>query len=128
MQQPSGSLKINCGVPQGSILGPLLFLIYVNDFSSCITKGKTIMFADNTNLFFSKNCYERVLQIANAELKRVDTWLTANKLSLNIDKTNYIVFRTPRSKLPDQHTLQLRKKDIKRVASLKILGINHYSA
>ena len=56
-------------------------------------------------------------------MKSVDAWLTANKLSLNIDKTNYIVFRTPRSKLPDQHTLQLRKKDIKRVASLKFLGI-----
>ena len=53
--QLSGTLKINCGVPQGSILGPLLFLIYVNDFSSCITKGKTIMFADDTILFFSEN-------------------------------------------------------------------------
>ena len=121
--QLSGTLKINCGVPQGSILGPLLFLIYVNDFSSCITKGKTIMFANDTNLFFSENCYERVFKVANAELKSVDNWLTANKLSLNINKTNYIVFRTPHYKLPDQHTLQLRKKHIKRVASLKFLGI-----
>ena len=96
----SGTLKINCGVPQGCILGPLLFLIYVNDFSSCITKGKTIMFADDTNLFFSENCFERVFQVAKAELKSVDNWLTANKLSLNT-KTNYIVFRTPNSKLPD---------------------------
>ena len=54
--QLSGTLKINCGVPQGSILGRLLFLIYANDFSSCITKGKTIMFADDTNLFFSEKC------------------------------------------------------------------------
>ena len=54
--QLSGTLKINCGVPQSSILGRLLFLIYANDFSSCITKGKTIMFADDTNLFFSENC------------------------------------------------------------------------
>ena len=49
------------------------------------------MFADDTNLFFSENCYERVFQVANAELKSVDNWLTANKLSLNINKTNYIV-------------------------------------
>ena len=56
--QLSGTLKINCGVPQGSILGPLLFLIYINNFSSCIAKGKTIMFAKDTNLFFSENCYE----------------------------------------------------------------------
>ena len=121
--QLSGTLKINCGVPQGPILGPSLFLIYVNDVSSCITKGKTIMFADDTNWFFSENCYERVFQVANAELISVDNWLTANKLSLNINKTNYIVFRTPHRKLPDQDTLQLRKKDIKRVASLKFSGI-----
>ena len=81
------------------------------------------MFADDTNLFFSENCYERVFQVANAELKSVDNWLTAKKLSLNINKTNCIVFRTTHSKLPDQHTLQLRKKDIKRVASLNFLGI-----
>ena len=101
----TGTLKINCVVPQGSILGPLLFLIYVNDFSSRITKGKTIMFADDTNLFFSENCFERVFQVANAELKSVNNWLTANKLSLNINKTDYMVFRTPRSKLPIQHNL-----------------------
>ena len=81
------------------------------------------MFADDTNMFFSENCNERVFQVANAELKSVDNWLTANKLSLNINKTNYIMFRTPHGKLPNQHTLQLRKKDIKRVASLKFLGI-----
>ena len=57
--QLSDILKIKCGVPQGSILGPLLFLIYVNDFCRCITKGKTIMFADDTNLFFSESCYEQ---------------------------------------------------------------------
>ena len=119
----SGTLKINCGVPQGSILGPLLFLSYENVFSSCITKGKTIIFADDTNSFLSENCYERVFQVANAEFKSVNNWLTANKFLLNINKTNYIVFPTPHNKLPDQHILQLRKKDIKRVASLKFLGI-----
>ena len=79
----------------------------------------------DTNFFVCENCYERVFQVANAELKSVDNWLTANKLSLNINKTNYIVFRTPHSKLPDQHRLlfNCKKKDIKRVASLKFLGI-----
>ena len=80
------------------------------------------MFADDTNLFFNENCHERVFQVANPELKSVDNWLTANKLSLNINKTNYIVFRTLHSKLPDQLTLRLQKKDIKRVASLKFIG------
>ena len=96
----SDKLLINCSVPQGSILGPLLFLIYVNDFSRGISTGKTIMFADDTNLFFSGNCYNQLFRVANEELTNVDHWLTANKLSLNISKTNYIVFRTLNSKLP----------------------------
>ena len=70
--QLSDILKIKCGVPQGSILGPLLFLIYVNDFCRCITKGKTTMFADDTNLFFSESCYEKVFQVANEKLKSID--------------------------------------------------------
>ena len=119
----SDILKIKCGVPQGSILGPLLFLIYVNDFCRCVTKGKTIMFADDTNLFSSESSYEKVFQVANEELKSIDNWLTANKLSLNINKTNYIVFCTPNSKLPGQHALQLRNREIKKVVSVKFLGV-----
>ena len=84
--QLSDILKIKCGFPLGSILGPLLFVIYANDFCKCMTKGKTIMFADDTNLFFSENCYEKVFQVANEELKSIDNWLTANKLSLNINQ------------------------------------------
>ena len=80
--QLSDILKIKCGVPQGAILGPLLFLMYVNDFCRCITKGKTIMFADDTNLFFSESCYEKVFQVVNEELKSIDNWLTANNLLL----------------------------------------------
>ena len=88
-----------------------------------MTKGKTIMFADDTNLFFSENCCEKVFQVANEELKSIDNWLTANKLSPNVNKTNYIVFRTPNSKLPGQHALQLRNREIKRVVSVKFLGV-----
>ena len=80
------------------------------------------MFADDTNLFFSESSHEKVFQ-ANEELKSIDNWLTANKLSLNVNKTNYIVFRTPNSKLPGQHALQLRNRKIKRVVSVKFLGV-----
>ena len=81
------------------------------------------MFADDTNLFFSESSYERVFQVVNEELKSIDNYLTANKLSLNIDKTNYVVFRTPNSKLPVQHALQLKNREIKRVVSGKFLRV-----
>ena len=119
----SDKLLLNCSVPQGSILGPLFFLIYVYDFSRCISTGKTIMFADDTNLFFSDNCYNQLFRVVNKELTDVDHWLMANKLSLNISKTNYIVFRTLNSKLPrNLPSLKLRNNILKRVSNVRFLG------
>ena len=72
------------------------------------------MFADDTNLFSSDNCYNQLFRVANEELTNVDHWLTANKLSLNISKTNYIVFRTLNNKLPrNLPSLKLRNNILK---------------
>ena len=89
---------IICGVTQGSILGPLLFIIYVNDLSDVSKILEPIMFADDTNLFFTHKNIKELFQTVTSELDKVFQWFNANKLSLNKDKTKYIFFHKAREK------------------------------
>ena len=81
------NLDIICGIPQGSILGPLLFLIYVNDLFKASNSLMKVMFVDDTNLFISHKNIDTLFASMNKELENVSTWFKSNKLSLNLDKT-----------------------------------------
>ena len=103
----SESLDIKCGVPQGSVLGPLLFLIYMNDISTCSNILSFILFADDTNLFYSHKNVDTLCNTMNQELRKITSWLSCNKLSLNVKKTHFVVFKTKRKKLRQTITIKI---------------------
>jgi len=111
---------IKCGVPQGSVLRPLLFLIYVNDIHNAIPEVNIKLFADDTNMLVHSRDTLRLSQITNLCLKQINEWFVANKLSLSLDKTCYIVFS---KSIVNQLSIQLNGIDIKRVNSCKYLGV-----
>ena len=90
----SSKLNLTCGVPQGSILGPLLFLIYVNDIIKSSNTLTYILFADDTNILYSHKNIDTLVDTVNHDLCNISIWFKCNKLSLNISKTNFIHFRT----------------------------------
>ena len=89
----SKNLLISLGVPQGSVLGPLLFLIYINDLSTTIKHYKVHHFADDTNRLHINDSIKKLNIAVNFDLKSLTNWLNANKIPLNVSKTELILFK-----------------------------------
>lgn len=119
----SPHLRITCGVPQGSILGPILFLLYINDLCNAVEILHLILFADDTNAFVSHNEVSELNFIINTELNNLNKWFTANKLSVNIKKSCFMLFTGKRKIDSNSFKILLNGTELTRVESTKFLGI-----
>ena len=115
-------ILIACGVPQGSTLGPALFIMYINDMCNVSSLMKSIVFADDTNFFYSRKYLTEVCKTVSKELDTLCTWFQVNKLSLNIAKTNFMVFGN--KKCENNHLVSINGMYINRAYVTKCLGVH----
>ena len=121
--QCSSPQTICCGVPQGSILGPLFFLLYINDLNNVSTLVELILFADDTNLFMSHKDPVYLAASLNSELNKLSTWFKANKLSLNLKKTNFMLFKPRQKKYHFPLQICINEQRIEQVKETAFLGV-----
>ena len=116
--------SISCGVPQGSVLGPLLFILFINDLPRCCPMGNVRIFADDTNIFFHGSSIQELINLARIIMTNLNAWFVDNKLTLNTEKSSFIIFRPKRKNFPNlpDHLVYLNFK-IKRTSSIKFLGV-----
>ena len=119
----SSKLNVTCGVPQGSILGPLLFLIYMNDIINSSLLLTYVIFADDTSIFYSHKCLDTLIDTLNLEIANISTWFKCNKLSLNIDKTCFINFNVSQSQPILLRNISIDNLPITEKKSTKFLGV-----
>ena len=124
-QTMSDAKSIHCGVPQGTNLGPMLFLLYINDLPNCLTKTSSVMFADDTSLSCEGSSSAEIEGKLNHDLEMVHMWLTTNKLTLNQEKTEYMIIGSQQrlDLISEDINVSLANEPISRVQTKKVLGV-----
>ena len=120
----SGPEIVKCGIPQGSTLGPLLFILYINDLRFCLHKSRAYHFADDTCITYSHKNQMALQEAMNNDLANVVEWLKANRLSLNVSKTKLLIFRSKRKKIDmSNFSIKLSGSTLEASKEVKYLGI-----
>ena len=115
--------SVKCGVPQGSVLGPLFFIAYMNDIFNASHLLYNILYADDTCIYLSGKDLHSLICTMNTEVNRIVVWLKSNKLTLNTSKTFYMVFHRGRRKLHGNFDLCIDNVKIKETLTMKYLGV-----
>ena len=118
--QKSSLSNIKYGVPQGSLLGPLLFLLYINDLNKAVVHSKVHHFADDTNLLYASHSLKNLDKTVNFDFSNLVQWLRANKISLNVNETEIVVFRSTTKEIYKNLFLDLVGQKLSKSAALNI--------
>ena len=120
----SKTSNIDCGVPRDSVLGPLFFLLFINDLPNCCPTGKIRIFADDTNVFFHSNNIEDLITNAKRIMLQLNSWFVSNKLTLNTSKSSFTIFKSSRKKINNiPKSIDFLNYKIERKSSVKFLGV-----
>ena len=116
--------NVNFGVPQGGIISPILFLIYVNDIVNCCKESNCVLYADDTSIYTSSPNINELFEKANQSLAKFKCWFDSNKLTLNAKKTHYVLFHRKQRKVPiNDCKLYVSSIEVKKVVDTKFLGV-----
>ena len=120
----SSTDSMNYGVPQGSVLGPLFFILFINDLPNCYQLADFRIFADDTNVFFQSNDINYILNTAKNIMKAITSWFSTNKMTLNVEKSSFTIFKSPKKVINNiPNSINFLNSSLVRSDSVKFLGV-----